>query len=71
MRASYCHRPIDLYSLSLSRTCLSRLQDLTIVSQQEFVIYEEHEIQAWLTLNNRGTEQRSFTIPEQIIFQTV
>ena len=38
--------------------------DLTIVSQQEFVIYEEHEIQAWITLNNRGTEQRSFTIPE-------
>ena len=37
--------------------------DLTIVSQQEFVIYEEQEIQAWLTLNNRGTEQRSFTIP--------
>ena len=36
--------------------------DLTIVSQQEFVIYEEQEIQAWLTLNNRGTEQRSFTI---------
>ena len=39
-------------------------EDLTIVSQQEFVIYEEHEIQAWITLNNRGTEQRSFTIPE-------
>ena len=39
-------------------------EDLTIVSQQEFVIYEQQEIQAWLTLNNRGVEERSFTIPE-------
>ena len=38
--------------------------DLTIVSQQEFVIYEQQEIQAWLTLNNRGIEVRSFTISE-------
>ena len=38
--------------------------DLSIVSQQEFVIYEQQEIQAWLTLHNMDIEARNFTIPE-------